>query len=169
MARIAINGLGRIAGRKPVIATVSHFSTAVVEDRGREAAAMGAAMLMMMPPYQGTGLRAEEAAVFEHFEARRRRRRHPVQDAPLSGVTVPVPFLVRMAREIEQVSLFKIETPQASAKLRELIAAGRGRDRGPVRRRGGGHALGRFGRRRDGDDDIGAVAGPHTASRFGAS
>ena len=47
-----------------------------------------------------------------------------VQDAPLSGVTLPVAFLARMAREIEQVRLFKIETPQAAAKLRALIAAG---------------------------------------------
>jgi dihydrodipicolinate synthase/N-acetylneuraminate lyase len=35
-----------------------------------------------------------------------------------------VPFLVKMAREIERVSYFKIETPMAAAKLRALIAAG---------------------------------------------
>lgn len=54
-----------------------------------------------------------------------------VQDAPISGVTMSVPFLVRMAREIEQVRLFKIETPQAAAKLRALIEAGGDAIEGP--------------------------------------
>ena len=40
----------------------------------------------------------------------------------MSGVELPVPLLVRMAREIEMVKLFKIECPQAAAKLRALIA-----------------------------------------------
>ena len=36
--------------------------------------------------------------------------------------TLSIPFLVRMAREIEEVRLFKIECPGAAAKLRALIA-----------------------------------------------
>lgn len=125
--------LEHTAGRKPVIVTVSHFATQVVEARAREAAAMGAAMLMMMPPYHGTGLRADDEAVFEHFARAGAAGGIPimVQDAPLSGVTLPVPFLVRMAREIEQVKLFKIEVPQAAAKLRALIAAGGDAIEGP--------------------------------------
>jgi len=59
--------LEHAAGRVPVIVPASHFSTAIVEARAREAAAMGAAMIMLMPPYHGTGLRADEEAVFEHF------------------------------------------------------------------------------------------------------
>ena len=47
-----------------------------------------------------------------------------VQDAPLSGVELPVPLLVRMAREIEAVKLFKIECPRAANKIRALIEAG---------------------------------------------
>ena len=35
-----------------------------------------------------------------------------------------VPFLARMAREIEQVAYFKIETSMAAGKLRALIDAG---------------------------------------------
>ena len=125
--------LEHAAGRVPVIVTISHFATQVVEARAREAAAMGAAMVMMMPPYHGTGLRAEEEAVFEHFARVGEAGGIPimVQDAPLSGVTLSVPFLVRLAREIEQVKLFKIETPQAAAKLRALIAAGGDAIEGP--------------------------------------
>jgi len=113
-------------GRVPVIVTISHFSTGIVEARAREAAAMGAAMVMMMPPYHGAALRADEAAMFEHFERAGKAGGIPimVQDAPLSGVTLSVPFLVRMAREIEQVKLFKIEVPQAAAKLRALLEEG---------------------------------------------
>jgi 4-hydroxy-tetrahydrodipicolinate synthase len=125
--------LEQVAGRVPVIVTVSHFATQVVETRAREAAAMGAAMLMLMPPYHGALLRADEEAVFEHFARAGRAGGLPimVQDAPISGVTLSVPFLVRMAREIPEVRLFKIETAQAAAKLRALIEAGGDAIEGP--------------------------------------
>ena len=42
----------------------------------------------------------------------------------MSGVELTVPLLLRMAREIEMVKLFKIESVQAAAKLRALIAEG---------------------------------------------
>ena len=54
--------LEHVSGRVPVIVTTSHFSTQVVVDRAREAEALGAAMLMMMPPYHGVGLVPGEAA-----------------------------------------------------------------------------------------------------------
>jgi 4-hydroxy-tetrahydrodipicolinate synthase len=125
--------LERAAGRVPVIVTVSHFATQVVEARAREAAAMGASMLMMMPPYHGALLRADEEGTFEHYARAGAAGGIPimVQDAPISGTTLSVPFLVRMAREIEQVRLFKIEVPQAAAKLRALIAAGGDAIEGP--------------------------------------
>lgn len=118
--------LEHVAGRVPVIVTVSHFSTQVVVDRAREAEEIGAAMLMMMPPYHGVGLVPPEAAIFEHFAAVSDAISIPimVQDAPLSGVTLSVPMLVRMAREIENVSYFKMETPFAADKLARLIEAG---------------------------------------------
>ncbi len=34
-----------------------------------------------------------------------------IQDAPLSGVSLSVDLLVRMARELDGVSCFKIEMP----------------------------------------------------------
>ncbi len=125
--------LERAAGRVPVIVTISHFATQIAAARAREAAAMGAAMVMMMPPYHGALLRADDEAVFEHFAAVGEAGGIPimVQDAPMSGCTLSVPFLARMAREIEQVKLFKIETPQAAAKLRALIAAGGDAIEGP--------------------------------------
>ena len=122
--------LEHTAGRVPVIVTISHFSTGIVETRAREAAAMGAAMVMMMPPYHGAALKADETGIFERAS---QAGGIPimVQDAPLSGVALSVPFLVRMAKEIEQVKLFKIEVPQAAAKLRALIEAGGDAIEGP--------------------------------------
>lgn len=118
--------LGHIAGRVPVIVTCSHFSTQVMAERCRRAANMGAAMIMLMPPYHGAALRADETGTFEHFAHAAEAAGVPVmvQDAPLSGVTLSVPFLVKLAREIPLLQYFKIETPQAAAKLRSLIEAG---------------------------------------------
>ena len=47
-----------------------------------------------------------------------------IQDAPVAGTPLSAAFLARMARELENVAYFKIETPQAASKLRELIALG---------------------------------------------
>ncbi|WP_308917735.1 dihydrodipicolinate synthase family protein [Jannaschia sp. LMIT008] len=118
--------LEHAAGRVPVIVTVSHFSTRIVCDRAREAAAMGASMLMMMPPYHGVGLAPSPDGVFEHFRAASDAGGIPimVQDAPLSGVALPVPLLARMAAEIEHVGYFKLEMPFAADKLAALIEAG---------------------------------------------
>ncbi|GIL01815.1 MAG: dihydrodipicolinate synthase family protein [Alphaproteobacteria bacterium] len=118
--------LEHVAGRRPVIVTISHFSTAIAVARARAAEAMGAAMVMMMPPYHGVGLVPAEAGIIEHFRAVSDAISIPimVQDAPLSGVSLPVPLLARMAREIDNVSYFKIETPFAADKLAALIEAG---------------------------------------------
>ena len=115
-----------VAERVPVIVTCSHFSTQVVEDRCRAAADLGADMIMLMPPYHGVGLQAVEQAVFEHFERAAAAGGIPimVQDAPLSGVHLPVSLLVRLAQAIPLLQYFKIETPQAAGKLRALIAEG---------------------------------------------
>ncbi len=118
--------LEHVAGRKPVIVTISHFSTGIAVERAQAADAMGASMVMMMPPYHGVGLVPAEAGILEHFQAVSDAISIPimVQDAPLSGVSLSVPLLARMAREIENVSYFKIETPFAADKLAALIAAG---------------------------------------------
>ena len=81
--------LEHVSHRVPVIVTCSHFSTQVVEDRCRTAAKLGADMIMLMPPYHGVGLQADETAIFEHFERVAIAGGIPimVQDAPLSAVS----------------------------------------------------------------------------------
>lgn len=118
--------LSHVGGRKPIMVTCSHFSTRIAVERARYAAERGASLLMLMPPYHGAGLTVDEASMIEHFARVADAARIPimVQDAPLSGVVLSVPFLVRLAREVPLVSYFKIEVPFAAAKLRNLIEAG---------------------------------------------
>ncbi len=118
--------LTHVAGRVPVIVTCSHFSTRIAGERARAAAQAGAAMLMLMPPYHGTGLKADEAGMLAHFAHVAEASGLPimVQDAPLSGVALSVPFLVRLAREVPMARYFKIEMPGTAAKLRALTEAG---------------------------------------------
>jgi 4-hydroxy-tetrahydrodipicolinate synthase len=118
--------LEHVAGRVPVIVTCSHFSTRIAGERGLAAAKAGARMLMLMPPYHGTGLKADEAGMLAHFAHVAEVSGLPimVQDAPLSGVALSVPFLVRLAKEVPLVRYFKIEMPGTAAKLRSLIGAG---------------------------------------------
>lgn len=117
--------LEHIAGRVPTIVTCSHFATQVVVERVQQAKDLGAAMVMLMPPYHGATLKGSAHGIYEQF-ARAGDVGLPimVQDAPLAGVDLPVDLLVSLAKRIAQVRYFKIETPMAAAKLRALIAAG---------------------------------------------
>ena len=49
-----------VAGRVPVIVTCSHFATRIAAARAKRAAAAGAKMIMLMPPYHGAALRGGE-------------------------------------------------------------------------------------------------------------
>ena len=125
--------LSHVAGRVPVVVTCSHFSTRIVVERARKAKAAGAAMLMLMPPYHGSTLRADENGIVQHFAQVAEACRLPlmVQDAPLSGVALPVALLARLAREVPAVRYFKIEVAGTAAKLRSLIAAAGAAIEGP--------------------------------------
>lgn len=124
--------LEHVDGRVPVIVTISHFATPIVVARARQARTLGADIVMMMPPYHGALLKGNAEQTFEQVRAVGEVG-IPImlQDAPLSGVELPVPLLVRMAREIEMLKLFKIECPQAAAKLRTLIERGGDAIEGP--------------------------------------
>jgi 4-hydroxy-tetrahydrodipicolinate synthase/2-keto-3-deoxy-L-arabinonate dehydratase len=118
--------LKHVAGRVPVIVTTSHFSSAVCAARSRRAQDLGAAMVMIMPPYHGATFRVPEAGIFAFYKAVSDAISIPimVQDAPAAGTVMSAPFLARMAKEIENLSYFKIEMPFAAAKLRDMIALG---------------------------------------------
>ncbi len=115
--------IGHIDGRVPIIVTISHFATDIVVARARQAKELGADIVMMMAPYHGATLKGSADQTFEQF-ARVGDVGIPImlQDAPLSGVDLSVPLLARMAREIEMLKLFKIESVGTAGKLRSLLA-----------------------------------------------
>ncbi len=125
--------LEHVAGRVPVIVTTTHYGTAVCAARSKRAQDMGAAMVMVMPPYHGATFRVPEPLIHEFYARVSDAISIPimVQDAPASGTVLSAPFLARMAQEIEQLAYFKIETPGAASKLRELIRLGGDAIEGP--------------------------------------
>lgn len=125
--------LEHVAGRVPVIVTTTHFSTKVCAERSRRAQDMGAAMLMVMPPYHGATFRVPEPQIHAFYARLSDAVDIPimVQDAPAAGTPLSPAFLARMAQEIEHVAYFKIETAGAAAKLRELIRLGGDAIEGP--------------------------------------
>ncbi|HET6305750.1 MAG TPA: dihydrodipicolinate synthase family protein [Rhodopila sp.] len=118
--------LAHVAGRVPVIVTTTHFASSICADRSRRAQQEGAAMVMVMPPYHGATIRVAEPGIVEFFQRVSDAISIPImiQDAPVAGTPLSAALLARMARDIPNVAYFKIETPQAAAKLRELIAQG---------------------------------------------
>ena len=125
--------LEHVKGRVPVIVTTTHFSTKVCAERSKRAQDMGAAMLMVMPPYHGATFRVGEPGIHEFYARLSDAIDIPImiQDAPAAGTPLSAAFLARMAQEIEHVAYFKIETAQAAAKLRELIRLGGSKIEGP--------------------------------------
>jgi 4-hydroxy-tetrahydrodipicolinate synthase len=111
------------AGRVPVIAGTGHTGTDVAVALSREAEKAGAAAVMLIMPFF---VRPDAAGAYAYCAAVARAVRVPimVQDQPhTTGVTLPVPLLVRMARELAGVRLAKIETPAPVAKIAELVQA----------------------------------------------
>lgn len=125
--------LDHVDGRVPVIVTTTHYGTEVCAARSRRAQDMGAAMVMVMPPYHGATLRCNEDKIHEFYARVSDRISIPImiQDAPVAGTPLSAAFLARMAREIEHVAYFKIETAGAASKLRELIRLGGDAIEGP--------------------------------------
>ncbi len=125
--------LEHVDGRVPVIVTTTHFSSKVCAERSRRAQDMGAAMLMLMPPYHGATFRVGEPQIQAFYQQVSDAVDIPimVQDAPAAGTPMSAAFLAKMATEIEHLAYFKIETAGAANKLRELIRLGGDAIEGP--------------------------------------
>ena len=125
--------LAHVKGRVPVIVTTTHFSSAICAARSRRAQDLGAAMVMVMPPYHGATIRVPDLGIAGFFQTVSDAIAIPitVQDAPVSGTALSAVFLAKMAREIANLAYFKIETPFAAAKLRDLVELGGDAVEGP--------------------------------------
>ena len=122
---IARTLLEHVAGRVPVIVTTSHYSARVAARRSRAAQDMGAAVVMLMPPFFGAALTVPGPAVIEYFRQVTDAIDIPVmvQDAPLSPTPLPVSLLIDLVNQVPQVQYAKVEVPQAADKLEALIGA----------------------------------------------
>ena len=56
-----------VAGRVPVIVTTTHFSSRLCAERSRRAQDLGAAMVMVMPPYHGATIRVREPYIHDFY------------------------------------------------------------------------------------------------------
>src|SRR5579859_6068022 len=97
---IARTLLEHVAGRRPVIVTTSHYSARVAAARSRAAQDMGAAMVMLMPPFFGATITVPASAVISYFAQVADAISIPVmvQDAPLSATPLPASLLAGLAR-----------------------------------------------------------------------
>jgi 4-hydroxy-tetrahydrodipicolinate synthase len=131
--QVAATVLDHVAGRVPVIVTISHFSARVAGERGRAAQRMGAAMVMVMPPFFGATLSVPGPLVLDFFDTVATAIDIPimVQDAPLSSTPLPVELLVALVKRVPAVRYVKIEMPLAADKLAALVAEAGGRLVGP--------------------------------------
>src|SRR5437762_14334067 len=60
--------LDHVAGRVPIIVTTSHFSSKIAAVRSRRAQQAGAEMVMLMPPYHGATIRADDGGIAAFFQ-----------------------------------------------------------------------------------------------------
>jgi len=122
---VAETVLEHTAGRVPVIVTTSHFSARITAARSRAAQRLGAAMVMVMPPFFGATLSVAGPALIDFFGTVADAIDIPimVQDAPLSSTPLPTDLLVDLAKQVPAVRYAKIEVPFAADKLAALVDA----------------------------------------------
>ncbi len=115
-----------IDGRVPIILTASHFSARVTAERCRRGEAGGASAVMLMPPYHGATIRIGDDAIRAYFATVAAATDLPIiiQDSPVSGTALSVDLLAELAETIPTIAYFKLETLDATVKLRALLDRG---------------------------------------------
>ncbi|MFN9430897.1 MAG: dihydrodipicolinate synthase family protein [Acidobacteriota bacterium] len=114
---------GHVKGRVPLIASSGATGTRSAVELSKELAGLGADGLMVLPPYF---LKTDGEGLMHYFGEISREARTPimVQDAPLlTQVVIPPALLARMAREIEFVTMAKVEAPPTAPKVTQTVAA----------------------------------------------
>lgn len=112
--------IGEVKGRVPVIVSTGHTGTDAAVALSLEAERAGADALMILPPYF---LKPDGEGIFYYFKAISDAVRVPimVQDAPLmTGVAMAPALLARMGRELERVTMVKVEAPPTAPKITEV-------------------------------------------------
>ena len=111
----------QVNGRVPLVVSTGATGTDLAVRVSQTAQDHGASAVMVLPPYF---LKPGVDGLMFYYEAISKAVTIPimVQDAPLmSQVPMPATLLARMAREIEHVSLVKVEAPPTSAKFTQIL------------------------------------------------
>ena len=114
----------QVNGRVPLVVSSGHTGTDGAVELSREAEALGADALMVLPPYY---LKTDADGLMYYFESIGKAVGIPimVQDAPLmTQVAMPPALLARLGREIERVQYAKVEAPPTAPKVSAVVAAG---------------------------------------------
>lgn len=110
-----------VNGHVPLIVSSGHTSTMGAVELSKEAEDLGAHALMVLPPYF---LKTDGDGLMHYYGEIARAVTIPVmvQDAPLmTQVAMPAPLLARMAREIDGVTLAKVEAPPTASKISDVL------------------------------------------------
>lgn len=114
-------------GRVPVVVGADHTGTYGAVQRSKEAQALGADAVMVLPPYF---VRPDREGLYRHYAAISAAVDIPVvvQDSPgLTGVQMSAAFLAKMAAELEHIRYVKVEGLPAGPKISAVVqAAGEG-------------------------------------------
>lgn len=124
--RVVESTVKEARGRVPVAVGVSASGTHLAQAFARMAAEHGANGLMVAPPAGQKNL----DAVVEYYQRVAEATSLPiiVQDEPVTTqVTMPAPFIARLATEVPRVAAIKLEeapTPPKITRLRALLGSG---------------------------------------------
>lgn len=110
------------AGRVPLVFGSGHTGLEGAVQLSKWAQQAGAAALMVLPPYM---VKPDGPRMYEYFAGVARAVDLPImlQDAPIaSGVSIPVPLMVRLCKEFPHITHVKVEAPPTTTKISEAIA-----------------------------------------------
>lgn len=114
--------LEHVNGRVPVCVTTSHYTTRIAVERSKQAADLGADIVMLMPPFFGATMTVGEQAVHDYFAEICGAVSCDVmiQDAPMSPTPLSVPLIARMAADFDNLRYVKAEVARSADKLRAI-------------------------------------------------
>ncbi len=109
-----------VGGRIPLVVSSGHTGTDAAVWLSKQAQDGGASALMVLPPYY---MKTDGDGLLHYFEAISRAVSIPimVQDAPvMTAVAMGPELLAKLGREIEHVTLVKVEAPPTPGKIARL-------------------------------------------------
>lgn len=109
-----------VDGRVPLVVSSGHTGTDAAVWLSKQAQDAGAAALMVLPPYY---MKTDGDGLLHYFDAISKAVRIPimVQDAPaMTAVAMSPELIAKLGREIEHVTLVKVEAPPTPGKIARL-------------------------------------------------